>query len=155
MRLTETERKVAELYAMGVRPRDIASRLGISINTVYKALSKARRVMPTIDDRETERPAGETWNTYAPIYTFNISVSLYTQSSWQIVTTPQVKNLDFDALIKKLDEILDLLKKEQKINKPIREQSDEVKNDGAKNNGYMPESLRRNVWISLLRSKSI
>ncbi|MEM4838799.1 MAG: helix-turn-helix transcriptional regulator, partial [Pyrobaculum sp.] len=69
--------------------------------------------------------------------------------------TPQVKNLDFDALIKKLDEILDLLKKEQKINKPIREQSDEVKNDGVKNNGHMPESLKRNVWISLLRSKSI
>jgi transposase len=56
MRLTETERRVAEMYARGLRPREIAEKLGISINTVYKALSKARKLAAIADKPEPRDP---------------------------------------------------------------------------------------------------
>jgi len=53
VKLTATEQRVVELYNNGLRPRDIANRLGISINTVYKALSKYRRFSESQDGGET------------------------------------------------------------------------------------------------------
>ncbi len=41
--LTLTERKVIEEFSKGLRPKEIAQNLGISIRTVYKALYKYRR----------------------------------------------------------------------------------------------------------------
>ncbi|MCD6369656.1 MAG: sigma-70 region 4 domain-containing protein [Thermoproteales archaeon] len=43
-RLTETERKAVKEYLNGLKPKEIASKLGISVRTVYKALWKYRKI---------------------------------------------------------------------------------------------------------------
>lgn len=42
-KLTKTEELAAKLYFNeGLKPKEIAQKLGISVNTVYKAISKYR-----------------------------------------------------------------------------------------------------------------
>lgn len=153
VRLTETERKVAELYAKGMRPREIADRLGISINTVYKALSKARKTM------EAESPPA------APhYYAFTTVVYVYPslQQTLRISLTAAgtVSMHDiYDVVLKKLDEILTLLKgsrQTRRLSEPKAGAEGNGHSDGkyVPKDDHMPEALRRNVWISLLRSKA-
>ncbi|MFN7106018.1 MAG: helix-turn-helix transcriptional regulator, partial [Pyrobaculum sp.] len=82
VRLTKTEKKIAELYATGMRPREIAEHLGLSINTVYKALSKARRAAEA--STEAPVPTNTPHTTY--IYTYLVS---YSSSGSDVNTTSQ------------------------------------------------------------------
>lgn len=155
VRLTETERRVAEMYSRGLRPREIAEKLGISINTVYKALSKARRYMEVV-----EAPSAGTSHYYA----FNASVYTYptgpVASPVSVVVDKAVVVQDlYGAVLRKLDEILSLLK-EEKRNRDAKErapgaaqQIDAGAPPKEDHDGHMPEALKKNVWISLLRSK--
>jgi transcriptional regulator with XRE-family HTH domain len=164
MRLTETERKVAELYARGLRPREIAERLGISINTVYKALSKARKLAAIADKPSLETPHH---------YVFVTSVYMYSTSSVfssvSIVADRAavvVQDL-YGVVLRKLDEVLSLLKRQNKGSPdvaPATARRDDAHSHSGHNvsytplveegrNGHMPEALKRNIWISLLRSK--
>lgn len=156
VKLTETERRVAELYMAGVKPRDIANRLGISINTVYKALSKARKAIPAIDDRERQLAEGSRHEAF--VYTYTLSVSSYVYQSWPVTATSQGRHqINEDVVIKKLDEILAILKsgfpRQERPRESVREPPAPPERDGG--NGHIPESLKKNVWISLLRSKAI
>jgi hypothetical protein len=111
MRLTETERKVAELYARGLRPREIAERLGISINTVYKALSKARKLAAIADKPSPETPHHYVFVT--SVYTYSTSS---VSSSVSIVADGAavvVQDL-YGVVLRKLDEVLSLLKRQNK-----------------------------------------
>jgi hypothetical protein len=155
VRLTETERRVAEMYSRGLRPREIAEKLGISINTVYKALSKARRYMEVV-----EAPSAGTSHYYA----FNASVYTYptgpVASPMSVVVDKAVVVQDlYGAVLRKLDEILSLLKEERR-NGDAKEgapgaaqQIDAGAPPKEDHDGHMPEALKKNVWISLLRSK--
>jgi len=155
VRLTETERRVAEMYSRGLKPREIAERLGISINTVYKALSKARRSMETVD-----MPSAET-----SYYAFNTSVYTYPTGPVvlpvSVVADKAVVVQDlYSVVLRKLDEILSLLK-EVRRNGDVRERAPKAAQQSGvdslpeeDHDGHMPEALRKNVWISLLRSKA-
>ena len=164
MRLTETERKVAELYARGLRPREIAERLGISINTVYKALSKARKLAAIADKPSLETPHHYVFVT--SIYTYSTSS---VSSSVSIVADRAavvVQDL-YGVVLRKLDEVLSLLKRQNKGSPdvvPATARRDDTHHHSGHNvsytplaeegrNGHMPEALKRNIWISLLRSK--
>jgi Bacterial regulatory proteins, luxR family. len=161
MRLTETERRVAEMYARGLRPREIAERLGISINTVYKALSKARKAAEIVGTPSLETPHHYVFVT--SVYTYSTSpvsssVSIVADSAAVVV-----QDL-YGVVLRKLDEVLSLLK-EKRQNKgsldvaPGTARRDDTNSHGGLplveegHNGHMPEALRKNVWISLLRSK--
>jgi hypothetical protein len=111
MRLTETERRVAEMYARGLRPREIAERLGISINTVYKALSKARKLAAIADKPSLETPHHYVFVT--SVYTYSTSP---VSSSVSIVADRAavvVQDL-YGVVLRKLDEVLSLLKRQNK-----------------------------------------
>lgn len=57
IKLTKTELEVAKLYyEYGLKPREIAEKLKISINTVYKALSKYRNY---VKEKGLELPENE------------------------------------------------------------------------------------------------
>jgi transcriptional regulator with XRE-family HTH domain len=164
MKLTETERKVAELYARGLRPREIAERLGISINTVYKALSKARKLAAIADKPSLETPHRYVFVT--SVYTYSTSS---VSSSVSIVADRAavvVQDL-YGVVLRKLDEVLSLLKRQNKVSPdvaPATARRDDTHSHSGHNvsytplveegrNGHMPEALKRNIWISLLRSK--
>jgi hypothetical protein len=159
MRLTETERKVAELYARGLRPREIAERLGISINTVYKALSKARKLAAIADKPSPETPHHYVFVT--SVYTYSTSS---VSSSVSIVADRAavvVQDL-YGVVLRKLDEVLSLLKRQNKGSPdvvPATARRDDTHSHGGLplveegRNGHIPETLKRNIWISLLRSK--
>ncbi len=161
MRLTETERKVAEMYARGLRPREIAERLGISINTVYKALSKARKAAAIADKPSLETPHHYVFVT--SVYTYSTSP---VSSSVSIVSDRAavvVQDL-YGVVLRKLDEVLSLLKEKRQSKSspdvvPATARRDDASPHGGPplreedRNGHMPETLRKNVWISLLRSK--
>ncbi|ABL87710.1 Bacterio-opsin activator, HTH domain protein [Pyrobaculum islandicum DSM 4184] len=153
MKLTATEKKVAELYSRGLRPREIAETLGISINTVYKALSKARKTLEVV-----EPPANHYIFSF-PIYTYSINISA-TPVSISSSGAFLVQNLH-DMILKKLDEILALLSSERR--EPRTAQNNTTSNqtyvrlegEGRNGNGHMPELLKKNIWISLLRNKAV
>ena len=44
LRLTSTEEKVIREYELGLKPKEIAAKLNISVKTVYKALWKYRKI---------------------------------------------------------------------------------------------------------------
>jgi len=152
VKLTDTERRVAELYSKGLRPREIAEALGISINTVYKALSKARRAYSLAEEAPASLPLSAS---------FSVNVYLYPPASFQPVAVSSsgaVAIYDaYDAIMKKLEKILSLLEGRQEAPRrwPVREeprpQREEVRLGG---DGHMPEPLRRNVWISIIRNKA-
>ncbi len=164
MKLTETERKVAEMYASGLKPREIAERLGISINTVYKALSKARKVMAMTNAQDLETPHRYVFVT--SVYTYSTSP---VSSSVSIVADRAavvVQDL-YGVVLRKLDEVLSLLKRQNKGPPdvaPATARRDVTHSHGGHNGNYtplveegrndhMPEALRKNIWVSLLRSK--
>lgn len=157
VRLTETERRVAELYTRGMRPREIAERLGISINTVYKALSKARRA--TELDGQPVAPAPSYFSYTAVVYVYPNAQQM---GKATLVTASAVVIRDmYDVVLKKLDEIISLLKNTGMAERPGGPKAEVVGHregghvgNGHKDGGHLPEALRRNVWISLLRNKA-
>ncbi len=160
MRLTETERRVAEMYARGLRPREIAEKLGISINTVYKALSKARKVAAIANTQSLETLHRYVFVT--SVYTYPTSP---VSSSVSVVAERAVVVQDlYGVVLRKLDEVLSLLKEKRQSKSspdvvPATARRDDASPHGGPplreedRNGHMPETLRKNVWISLLRSK--
>ena len=164
MRLTETERKVAELYARGLRPREIAERLGISINTVYKALSKARKLAAIADKPSLETPHHYVFVT--SVYTYSTSSVSSSVSVVADRAAVVVQDL-YGVVLRKLDEVLSLLKRQNKGSPDVAPAT--ARRDGTRphsghngsytpqveegRNGHMPETLRKNIWVSLLRSK--
>jgi len=153
VKLTDTEKKVAELYSKGLRPREIAEALGISINTVYKALSKARRAYSVTEEAHT--------SAFPLSVSFSVNIYLYPPASFQPVAVSSSSAVAiynaYDAIMKKLEKILSYLEQWQEASRrwPMREESraqrEEVRLGG---DGHMPEPLRRNVWISIIRNKA-
>jgi hypothetical protein len=152
VKLTETERRVAELYSRGMRPREIAESLGISINTVYKALSKARKAMQLAEARVEAAPQYYTFNTL--VYTYP---SVQPQLQISVLASGAIVVYDFyDAVLRKLDEIISLLRGVRVERRVAAEPAppDRSEANGHRGNGHLPDILKRNVWISLLRSKT-
>ncbi|MEM1598252.1 MAG: sigma factor-like helix-turn-helix DNA-binding protein [Pyrobaculum sp.] len=169
VKLTDTERRVAELYSKGLRPREIAERLGISINTVYKALSKARKVGNIVEEKRVVKEELSNHYTFTmPLYGYVPQTQQHVEVSSKIVVV-----YEHDVLMKKLDEIISILnalrtEKAQRIllETPQRILPDVRKEEGARpksvkgvetsvdGNGHLPDALKRNVWVGIIRSRS-
>ncbi|MFN3805249.1 MAG: helix-turn-helix transcriptional regulator [Pyrobaculum sp.] len=159
VRLTRTEKKIAELYTTGMRPREIAEHLGVSINTVYKALSKARRAAEV--STEAPAPIGTSHTTY--IYTTylvlhppgGLDINIYSAVRPDVNTASQDI---YKTVLQRLDEILDVLRSLKKSVEIARhvENNGRLHTDATDKNGdgHLSEFLKRNAWISILRSKA-
>lgn len=138
MRLTETEKKVAELHGRGLRPREIAETLGISINTVYKALSKARRAMG--------EDAGGRLEVASGAYSYTLSVTVIPAAQGQ----PAASSLE--GQLRRLEELMARL--EALLTRLPPSYAPSAGEAGPRDNGHMPEHLKKNIWVSLIRNKA-
>ncbi|MEZ0319466.1 MAG: helix-turn-helix transcriptional regulator [Pyrobaculum sp.] len=155
VRLTDTERKVAELYSKGIRPREIAERLGISINTVYKALSKARKAGDVVE----EQLVASHFTFAMPLYSYAFQAQQHVEVNSRVVVV-----YEHDAVLKKLDEIISLLKAQRPDLKTQR--MPETRGEGSRprevkdvetpvnGDGRLPDVLKRNVWVGIIRSRT-
>ncbi|CCC82266.1 helix-turn-helix domain-containing protein [Thermoproteus tenax] len=156
MKLTATEQRIVQLYSEGLKPREIANRLGISINTVYKALSKHRRISELAQgiSEEAQIPQGDAYYAVVtPIY----SVS----ALYSYIPAPSLQYIDeIKSLIKRLEDILEKLEKldvnaatqlYSKSPELHRNATDKVTDNAMAADG--PDFLRQNVWVRLLRGR--
>lgn len=144
MKLTATEQRVVELYASGLRPREIANKLGISVNTVYKALSKHRKLTEPSAPVEDQTPQ-QIHNYYAVVLPTPSMSVLYS------FAPPQIPQADLLPLLKRLEDALSklerLLEGKQVVERPTAV-AETVPS------GEVPEFLKRNAWVKLLRGRS-
>ncbi|MGC9118296.1 MAG: hypothetical protein ACP5I3_04805 [Thermoproteus sp.] len=143
MKLTATEQRVVELYNSGLRPRDIANKLGISINTVYKALSKHRRLAEAPGPEDGEQRLS--YNYYAVVMPMASSSVIYS------FAPPQMPRVDgLEPLVKRLEYVLERLERlldgKQIVEGKAAEAPESA--DGT------PDFIRRNAWVKLLRGRS-
>ncbi len=124
-RLTRTELAVGELYMRGMKPREIAQRLGISINTVYKAISKYRKYVDGASGGEDTRLV---------TYTFEFSFSFPLQAGVGAL----------EERVRRLEERVRELEAALRSSPPAAREPDEVE---------LPRYVRENVWLNILRSR--
>ncbi|WP_054857607.1 helix-turn-helix domain-containing protein [Vulcanisaeta sp. JCM 16159] len=179
-KLTKTEELAAKLYFNeGLKPKEIAQKLGISVNTVYKAISKYRAFTKNVDqslnqvgnDRQMSNSpqvsdSPYVLSNYGGI--FNVSLSIISG-----LPVPQSKN-DFlyedtyqGELIKELKSLKELIgkliEKVEELEKKNRDNSclpnfekgqDYVisTNDKQPSDDSLPEFIRDNPWIDVIKS---
>ena len=147
MKLTATEQRVVELYNNGLRPRDIANRLGISINTVYKALSKYRRFSESQDGGDDEGGfPQQSYSYYAVVMPMPSSSLVYSFAA----SPPTPRTDGLEPLVKRLEYVLERLEKLLDGRQIAEGKAVEapVPAEGA------PDFIRRNAWVKLLRGRS-
>ncbi len=153
MKLTATEQRVVELYSNGLKPREIANKLGISINTVYKALSKHRRLVESspqaAEDPTPDEPSPELQHSYyAVVLPISAASVLYSFAPPQM---PQAS--DISPLLKRLEDVLSRLER-LLDGKQIVERPASAAGSGGGEEDAVPDFLRRNAWVKLLRGRS-
>ena len=176
-KLTKTEELAAKLYFNeGLKPKEIAQKLGISVNTVYKAISKYRSFTKNMDqaqsqlndDKQQNKVDTQVNNSYLLNGyggVFNVSLSIITgipepqprndysyESAYQGELIKELKSLK--ELIGKLIEKVEELEKRSRDNcipSTVREQNNIVINDKL-NNDSLPDFIRDNPWIDVIKS---
>ncbi|ADN51125.1 helix-turn-helix domain-containing protein [Vulcanisaeta distributa] len=179
-KLTKTEELAAKLYFNeGLKPKEIAQKLGISVNTVYKAISKYRAFTKNIDqalnqlndDKQLNKVDTQMNNNnssyllggYGNI--LNVSLSIITgmpdpqlrndylyESAYQGELIKELKSLK--ELIGKLIEKVEELEKRSKdgcIPGTVKGQ-DIIVNNEQFNNDSLPDFIRDNPWIDVIKS---
>jgi len=147
VKLTATEQRVVELYNNGLRPRDIANRLGISINTVYKALSKYRRFSESQDGGDDEGGfPQQSYSYYAVVMPMPSSSLVYSFAA----SPPTPRTDGLEPLVKRLEYVLERLEKLLDGGQTAEGKAVEAPGpaEGA------PDFIRRNAWVKLLRGRS-
>ncbi|GAB6946408.1 sigma factor-like helix-turn-helix DNA-binding protein [Vulcanisaeta sp. JCM 16161] len=177
-KLTKTEELAAKLYFNeGLKPKEIAQKLGISVNTVYKAISKYRAFTKNTDqlsnqlndDKQLNKVDTQVGNNpyllsnYGNV--FNVSLSIIIgisesqpnnnylyESAYQGELVKELKSLK--ELIGKLIEKVEELEKRSKdscIPTSIKGQSS-ITNYEQPSNDSLPEFIRDNPWIDVIKS---
>ncbi|ADY00414.1 bacterio-opsin activator, HTH domain protein [Vulcanisaeta moutnovskia 768-28] len=177
-KLTKTEEFAAKLYFNeGLKPKEIAQKLGISVNTVYKAISKYRAFAKSLDQASAQLNDDKQINTqvdnnayalnnYSSV--FNVSLSIITgspiqplkndysyESAYQGELIKELKSLR--ELIGKLIEKVEELEKRGVNNcssNSVRDQGSITNNanNGQLNTDSLPEFIRDNPWIDVIKS---
>mgnify|MGYP001626345354 CR=1 FL=1 len=165
-KLSRTEMMVGEMYfRQGMKPRDIADKLGISVNTVYKAISKYKAVYGDKWVEEQEEPASPASSTVneqisesKPPLTITFTVTTQYSPSPQVIQEKCDDQLQVELLLKMAASINELFLKinelsrkiEQIMQQPIKKEQEPISSTVS---GDAPEFIRDNVWIDVIRSK--
>jgi len=138
-KLTRTEEMAAELYfEQGLKPKEIASKLGISVNTVYKAISKYRNHRRNNVDHEDNSTNDQ--QTYVVKLTFTVGGVNY--------SSPINDYREFMEEVKALKEMLVELTNELR-----RSRIQCMSSDAAQRDEAAPDFIRENVWVDVIRSR--
>ena len=171
-KLTKTELAVGDLYyRQGLKPREIAQRLGISINTVYKALSKYRaysrdNVSDVEKPQESTRPNNTSMQQPLSAASINLSftVSINQPPSagyLELNTVSETLNslmreikLIKDDYAQLINAIMDLKKLITSINTSNCSNGyDDGESSGGQRDLNLPSFVKDNVWVDIIRSK--
>ena len=180
-KLTKTEELAAKLYFNeGLKPKEIAQKLGISVNTVYKAISKYRAftknmyqaISQASNDKQVSRMDTQVSNnsyllsSYGNI--FNVSLSIIAgmpepqsrgdysyDNAYPGELIKELKSLK--ELIGKLIEKVEELEKRGAdgcVSSSMRGQDKVVNSVSSEpfNNDSLPDFIRDNPWIDVIKS---
>ena len=179
-KLTKTEEMAARLYFNdGLKPKEIAQKLGISVNTVYKAISKYRALVIRGNGQGqavigSTRGPSDANNKYSdnPLlsnnygsYIFSINLSIITSPVPNMVNNNNnhpdlsyqnelLKELrELREMINKLTEKLEELKRAGNLGcrEDTYSRSKQLNNDDL--SAKVPDFLRDNPWIDILKLK--
>ncbi|WP_069808018.1 helix-turn-helix domain-containing protein [Vulcanisaeta thermophila] len=165
-KLSKTEEMAAKLYFNEkLKPKEIAQKLGISVNTVYKAISKYRSLFRTIDDNQPNNTINNTngdgessdYNG-AFTYSINFSVIMNQQPTGGVVVRGYGVNEEellneLRELRKLVEELLARISKMESLG--CRDSpSPSIKTivESGPVDDPLPDFLRDNPWIDVLRS---
>ncbi len=163
-KLSKTEIEAGRLYfEHGLKPRQIAEKLKISINTVYKALSKYRNLyLKSIENREEVKRDEKISPTNNITFTFN--VVNYSRSAENLNSKVDSALLyDIETLRRALIRIEDTLNEVKKLllevmnkltNMNINTYTSSHVDYSESSELDVPEFLRNNIWIDVIRSKA-
>jgi len=166
VKLTQTEQRVVELYRRGVRPREIAEVLGISINTVYKALSKARKALGDVEPpREAVRGNGAIGQTTAAqasppprmfaVTTVSTTVTLTPPSTGMGIVSSGNSVARVEQPCPQLGELLEAVRRLEaevaELKRMIRQQPPPQPQPSER--PKLPDYIGANLWIDILRRR--
>lgn len=163
-KLSKTEIEVGRLYfEHGLKPRQIAEKLKISINTVYKALSKYRNLyLKSVENREKVRRDEKISLTSNITFTFN--VVNYSRGAENLNGKIDSALLyDVETLRKALVRIEDTLNEVKKLLLEVMDKLTSMNistytsshvDYSESSELYVPEFLRNNIWIDVIRLKA-
>ncbi|BDR91351.1 helix-turn-helix domain-containing protein [Vulcanisaeta souniana] len=181
-KLTKTEELAAKLYFNeGLKPKEIAQKLGISVNTVYKAISKYRAFVKNLDQplpqSGNEQPSNDslqlTDNNYSlnAYSVFNVKLSIITNSPLPVISNSEPNDtIDKSEVVKELRGLRELLgkliAKVEELEKrgscvpstgSNHEKEDDYSynepiNSTAQNNYLLPDFIRDNPWVDVIKS---
>ena len=162
VKLSRTEVTVGELYfKQGLKPREIAQRLGISINTVYKAISKYKSAMANNGGEAEDLRQGNThiqqWPTQtAPMVNVVFTFSVAIPQSQHVDYMPQYLN-KIEPMLKELIDEVRLIKSELR---EVKELMSKAPLNAGKNMievleqpPGLPSFVRDNIWVDIIRSR--
>ena len=162
----------AKLYFNeGLKPKEIAQKLGISVNTVYKAISKYRAFTRNVDQSQGQvsnngQVSGDSHplSNYGNV--FNVSLSIITNAVQpQLLSDHYPRGDDYQGeLIKELKLLRELIGKLiEKVEELERRGlnacvpssvgvRDYVVDDGQPSDGSLPDFIRDNPWVDVIKS---
>lgn len=153
-KLSSTEIKAYELYRSGLKPREISQKLGISVNTVYKAISKARKVLD--GGREREEVQNHTGS-----YGITVILTVSAPSDGALSNKPEASScevpVDVVGMLRRIESVyMDLLREVREVKKLISTEPAATKREFAQEviEG-VPDFIRDNLWVDVIRSRRI
>ncbi len=164
IRLSKTELEVGRLYFQeGLKPKEISKRLNISVNTVYKAISKYRKYLSE-SSVSTESKISTPSSQFVSAFSIRFQVvSLqenhvsFVQSSTELeAIAREIREIRgvIDRVINMLSELYQIVRiarscddgasAERSTDAIKLERSDAIN---------VPEFIRDNLWVDIIRSK--
>lgn len=156
--LTYTERKIMEEYLKGLKPKEIARRLKVSIKTVYKAVWKYRKNFRALHG--IGKKSGE--NSVNNIAATAIAMEMVAQGLRKALEYSNIDRFDEALVILKriedklskinnnLSQLIDIMSNSTSVNLRFREKSIR---DSPFTREELPEFIRGNPWLEVLRTR--
>lgn len=163
-KLTKTEELAARLYFNDkLKPKEIAQKLGISVNTVYKAISKYRALLKNVEQDGTVEDNGNNTefnnNEILSPSSYSINLSVIMGQPIQPLINEATPTNDINVITE--------LRELRKLIEELLVRISRLETLNCKSNSYistnntgetkiseepLPEFLRDNPWIDVLRS---
>ncbi|GGP20261.1 hypothetical protein GCM10007981_07620 [Thermocladium modestius] len=164
-KLSKTELTVGDMYfKQGMKPREIAERLGISVNTVYKAISKYKAVhgeQQAEPETQVEQrvPSVNADDVKPAHYTITFTISTQYQPQLHMIQEKCDDQLQVELLLKLASSLDALSSKVSELERKImdvisqRGTGDGVSQAVGIDSTSAPDFVRDNVWVDVIRSK--